>query len=263
MSMSRTDIDHGRDFDWGRTSADYARFRDIYPQAFYEKLAELSLGVKGQRALDLGTGTGVIPRNMAPYGASWTGADVSENQIRFAEKLSREAGLEIAYAVASAEEAAFPDASFDVVTACQCFNYFDKARALPNIRRMLRDGGHFAILFMAWLKGESELAEKSEELVRRFNPAWTGGGIRPYELREPPWCAGLFRADHLLTYALPVRFTREGWHGRMKACRGIGAAGLTEDEIVAWETAHRAMLQGFPEEFDIPHFVTILDLEKA
>ena len=52
-------------------------------------------------------------------------------------------------------------------------------------------------------------------------------------------------------------------HGRMKACRGIGAAGLTEDEIAAWETAHRAMLQDLPEEFDIPHFVTILDLEKA
>ena len=52
-------------------------------------------------------------------------------------------------------------------------------------------------------------------------------------------------------------------HGRMKACRGIGAAGLSEIEIAAWEAAHRELLQGFPEEFDIPHFVTILDLEKA
>lgn len=27
-------IDHGKAFDWGRTSADYAKYRDIYPQEF-------------------------------------------------------------------------------------------------------------------------------------------------------------------------------------------------------------------------------------
>lgn len=38
--MNRTDksIDGGRSFDWGRTSTDYAKFRDIYPQEFYPQL---------------------------------------------------------------------------------------------------------------------------------------------------------------------------------------------------------------------------------
>lgn len=26
------DIDQGKDFDWGKTSKDYAKYRDIYPQ---------------------------------------------------------------------------------------------------------------------------------------------------------------------------------------------------------------------------------------
>ena len=32
-------IDGGKAFAWGKTAADYARFRDIYPDVFYQKLA--------------------------------------------------------------------------------------------------------------------------------------------------------------------------------------------------------------------------------
>ena len=49
-------IDAGKAFDWGRTSADYARYRDIYPQIFYDKIVERGLCVEGQNVLDLGTG---------------------------------------------------------------------------------------------------------------------------------------------------------------------------------------------------------------
>lgn len=31
MDISNEHIDGGKAFDWGRTSADYAKFRDIYP----------------------------------------------------------------------------------------------------------------------------------------------------------------------------------------------------------------------------------------
>lgn len=66
----------------------------------------------------------------------------------------------------------------------------------------------------------------------------------------------------MLTYDLPVHFTREAWHGRMKACRGIGASGLKESEIQKWEQEHWKYMQSLPEEFDILHYVSILDLEK-
>ena len=44
------------------------------------------------------------------------------------------------------------------ITACQCFMYFDKDILLPKIYRMLKTDGHFAVLFMAWLPEESEIA---------------------------------------------------------------------------------------------------------
>lgn len=69
--MKIANIDGGKAFDWGRTSEDYARFRDIYPQEFYEKIIMRKLCIGGQSVLDIGTGTGVLPRNMYRYGAKY------------------------------------------------------------------------------------------------------------------------------------------------------------------------------------------------
>ena len=76
MEIRNKNIDAGKAFDWGRTSLDYAKYRDIYPPVFYEKIADRNLCIKGQRVLDLGTGTGVLPRNMYHSGAEWTGTDL-------------------------------------------------------------------------------------------------------------------------------------------------------------------------------------------
>ena len=44
-------IDAGKGFDWGRTSQDYAKYRDIYPEEFYQKIIEHGLCTKGQQVL--------------------------------------------------------------------------------------------------------------------------------------------------------------------------------------------------------------------
>lgn len=52
MNISDSSIDAGKAFDWGRTSADYAKYRDIYPQEFYDKFVQRGLCVEGQSVLD-------------------------------------------------------------------------------------------------------------------------------------------------------------------------------------------------------------------
>ena len=262
MEIIKKDIDNCKAFDWGKASSDYAKYRDIYPEEFCKMLAELSIGVKGQAVLDLGTGTGVLPRNMYKYGAKWIGTDISENQIAYAKELSKEQGMDISYFVSSAEDIDYPSESFDVVTACQCFMYFDKSIIIPKIHYMLKPGGHFCILFMAWLPGESEIARTSVEMILKYNPSWTGAHMERYQLSKPSWCGNLFEPANMITYDLPVTFTRESWHGRMKACRGIGASSLSIEEIAAWEKEHMEYMQTVPEKFDILHYITILDLRK-
>lgn len=257
------EIDGGRAFDWGRASKDYAKYRDIYPEAFYEKIVNLGLCKDGQDVLDLGTGTGVLPRHMARFGARFTGADISENQIREAVALTKEAGLSIDYVVSSAEEVSFPDSSFDVITACQCFMYFDRPIIFPLLHRLLRKDGRFAILFMTWLPDECEIARKSEEIVLKYNPFWNGAHFkRNMNLSAPIEADGFFEVKNAIEFDLSVPFTRDSWHGRMRACRGIGASSLPEQVIADWEREHRAFLETMPEQFEILHYATILDLGK-
>ena len=152
MDIKDKRIDDGKAFDWGRTSAEYARYRDIYPEEFYRKIVELGLCIDGQKVLDLGTGTGVLPRNMYRFGAKWLGTDISPEQIEQAKILSAKEGMDIDYMAVSAEDIDFPEGSFDVVTACQCFWYFDHETLMPKLSYLLKDSGKILVLFMSWLR---------------------------------------------------------------------------------------------------------------
>ncbi len=261
MDIKDKRIDGGKAFDWGRTSSDYARYRDIYPDEFYRKIAELGLCIKGQRVLDIGTGTGVLPRNMYSLGADWTGTDISPEQIASAEQMSKLAGMNIRYSVSSAESLPFEDGSFDVITACQCYWYFDHKRTAPLFSRLLSDNGRLLLIMMNWLPFEDELAMKSEQLVLKYNPDWTGAGDRFKQLVIPEEYLTQFSVSETGEYRLPVRFTRESWNGRIKACRGIGAS-LPQDRIEEWEKEHLKMLEAYPEEFDILHYAAYAVLDK-
>ena len=258
--IKKKNIDNSKAFDFGRTSGDYAKYRDIYPSEFYEKIVERGLCVNGQKVLDLGTGTGVLPRNMYKYGADWTGTDLSENQIMWARWLCRENNMNIKFITTSAEEIDFPENSFDVVTACQCFFYFDHKKLAPILRRILRPGGKLLVLYMAWLPFEDEIAGKSEQLVLKFNGDWSGAGERMHPIEIPDCYNEMFEISYSFEYPLKVHFSRESWNGRMKSCRGIGAS-LSKNQIEAWEREHIKMLTEIaPEEFDILHYAAMCEL---
>ena len=265
MNITDSRIDNGKPFDWGRTSEDYAKFRDIYPDEFYQKITDLGLCVKGQDVLDIGTGTGVLPRNMFRYGANWTGTDISPEQIAQAVRLSQEAGMEIVYRAVPTEELDFPDESFDVITACQCFWYFDHAKILPMLHKFLRPDGRLVILYMAWLPFEDEIAGASEGLVLRYSPDWSGAGERVHPIDIPEVAYDYFALEHHEEYRLDVPFTRESWHGRMKACRGVGAS-LSDEQLADWEREHWKMLgeklKGRNEIFEVKHYAALAVLKK-
>lgn len=260
MNIVDKNIDGGKPFDWGKTSLDYAKFRDIYPQEFYQKIIDRNLCIDGQVVLDLGTGTGVLPRNMYRYGAKWIAADISENQIEQAKILSKDMNIE--YYAVSTEDIDFPDQSFDVITACQCFWYFDHETVMPKLWRMLKQGGSILVLFMAWLPFEDKIAGASENLVLKYNPDWSGAGETMHQIYIPDCYKEKFELAYHEEYTLQVPFTRESWNGRIKACRGIGAS-LTDQEIAMWEQEHRKLLEEIaPEEFDILHYGAMAELRK-
>lgn len=183
MIIKNKTIDGGKGFDWGKVSSEYAKYRDIYPKEFYQKILDLGLCKDGQKILDLGTGTGVLPRNLYSYGGKWVGTDISKEQIQQAKKLSE--GMNIDYYVEATENIDFPTESFDVITACQCFWYFDHKKVMPNLYRMLKPDGKILVLFMAWLPYENKIAGKSEELVLKYSPEWSRVGEKVHPIQIP------------------------------------------------------------------------------
>src|SRR5262245_5723606 len=111
--------------DWSRISDDYNRYRSGPPASFYARLREHGVGLPGQRILDIGTGTGILARAFAKAGSLVSGVDLAKGQIDHAVKAATEEGLAIDFRVAPAEATPFPAASFDAVTANQCWHFLD------------------------------------------------------------------------------------------------------------------------------------------
>lgn len=248
-------IDGGAEFDFGRASLDYGRYRDIYPASLYEGLRAAGIGLAGQRVLDLGTGTGPVPRALAGFGARFTGVDASAAQIAEARRLSAESGVAAEYLVAPAEDTGLPSGTFDAVTAVQCFLYFDRDRALAEIARLLVPRGLFATVWMAWITRESEIAAETERLVLSYNPLWQGKDYARASPDVPEWSLPLFERVACLDYVAQIPFTRESWRGRIRACRGV-AATLPDEAVAAFDAEHARLLErSVPERFEIPHHV--------
>lgn len=255
--MQLKNIDKGNFFDFGRISDDYAKYRDIYPESMYEKLISFGIGRPGQNILDLGSGTAVLPLNLAHTGVSFTASDISENQISSAKQLAAERGIgNIDFRVCSAENTGFADSSFDAVTAVQCFQYFDPEAAADEIKRILKPGGLFCKIFMDWLSYEDDIIAEAEKLVLKYNPDWTGYGFDKFRYNYPAWAEGRFSIETIHSYDEVLDFSKNSWTGRLKSCRGVGAS-LSEERIRAFEEEYSRVLEKYSEPLHLRHQIHI------
>ena len=258
--MKFNNIDKNNNFDFSKTSNDYALYRDIYPKEFYDAFINNGIGIKNTTLLDIGTGTGVIPRNIYKYGAKIIGTDISDSQINEAKKLS--VGMNIEYYAQSAENLDFKPKTFDSISICQCIWYLDPNVLVKTLDKLLKDDGKVIITYMAWLPFEDEIARKTEELVLKYNPNWTGcNQVRktpdvPKELLDK---FDIVKTD-LFDYDIP--FTIDSWAGRIRACRGTGAA-LDSNTLEDFNKEHIKMLEENTDgKFNIKHFISYAILMK-
>jgi len=256
--------DGGRDIDWSRTSADYAEHRPDYPAEFYDRLSERGIGQPGQQILDLGTGVGFLAHNFAERGAQVTGIDIAAGQLEVARGRAAAVNLDIQYSEASAEDTGLPDATFDAITASQCWLYFDKPRATAEAKRLIKPGGLLAISHLCWLPLASDIAKRAEDLVLQYNPDWTGAGLSNEVPQEASaYFAGQFEQVELIVFDAEILFTHESWRGRWRACRGVGAS-LPPEQIKQFDRDHAELLQRtVDQKFTVLHRIDCRILRAA
>lgn len=241
--------------DFGRTATDYARHRAGFPEALFERLAQSGVVAAGQRLLDLGTGTGSLARGFARRGLQVTGLDPARPLLDEARRLDAAAGVVVEYVEARAESTGLADARFDVVSAGQCWHWFERARAAQEVRRLLRPGGRVVIVHFDWLPLPGNVVEATERLIRQHNPDWHHGGGTGL---HPAWLADLARAGFVgletFSFDHAVCYSHAAWRGRIRASAGV-AASLGAAAVTRFDAEHEALLaRDFSEEpLSVPH----------
>lgn len=120
----------------------YERGRPDYPPAVVGALAaELGL-TPGSPVLDLAAGTGKLSRALVEFGLDLVAV---EPQAEMRDRLAANIGAE-RVRDGVAEDIPLDDESVDAVTVADGFHWFDRPKALAEIRRVLRPKGGLAIL---------------------------------------------------------------------------------------------------------------------
>lgn len=250
--------------DFGLAAADYGRWRQGFPPAFYDELAALGIGRPGQRVLDLGAGTGLVARELARRGCDVTALDRSEALLDEARRLAAIDGQLLRFVQAHAEATGLPDAAFDLVTAAQCWHWFDRPAVARECLRMLVPGGRLAIAHLDWERRPGNVIEATSELIAAWSPAPPN---REWTFRYPDWLAELVRAgfgDHrLIGSTVRLAYSHEGWIGRVTASAQIGPA-LDAERTAAFRAELSDLLaERFPKEpVEIEHRVFAVILNR-
>lgn len=243
--------------DFGKTAADYRRHRAGFPEAYFGRVAQYGIGIKSQTLLDLGTGTGTLARGFARRGCRVTGLDPAAAMMAQAKQIGFDEGVHVDYIEARAEDSNLPDEAFDVITAGQCWHWFQRDLVAREAMRMLRANGALVISHLDWLPVPGNVVAVSEALIQCHNPEWKAGDGKGI---YPQWFSDLMTAGFVgiesFSFDVDLPYSHKAWRGRLRASAGI-AASLEAPAIEKFDKELASMLAAeFPESMlAIPHRV--------
>lgn len=253
--MSNGGKDHeGRTIDFGRTALDYERHRPGFPDSFFDRIAAAGWITPGQRALDLGTGTGSLAIGFAARGLKVTGLDIAQELLEIASDTAVDRGLDIRFVTGKAEATGLQPASFDLIAAGQCWWWFDSDRTIEEATGILAPGGRLLICNFSYLPLPRNVAQRTEALILEHNPGWPKAGwrgVHPEQVRALD--RGGFREVESFSYTMGVPFSHESWRGRIRTCNGVGSA-LSDEQVATFDRELAQLLvEEFPGPLTVPH----------
>jgi SAM-dependent methyltransferase len=203
----------------------YDRFMGRYSRGLAPAFADFAGVEAGQRAVDVGCGTGVLTEELAGrLGADHVaGADPSPMLQACAERVP---GAELKQA--SAEDLPWPDESFDAALALLVVHFMhDAARGVGEMARVTRTGGVVAASTWDFAGGGMELLRTFWQSVRALDP---GVESEPSRFGDRGELDSLWRGSGLQnveTEPLEVTSDYEDFDELWRSfSRGVGPAGL-------------------------------------
>ncbi|MDJ0924400.1 MAG: methyltransferase domain-containing protein [Acidimicrobiia bacterium] len=255
MEEPHAATDHeGRPIDFGRTAVDYERHRPGFPDSFFDELAERRWIRPGLRALDLGTGTGTLALGFAARGLLATGLDIAPELLDVARAAAADQGLVARFVPGRAEATGLDNSAYDLVSAGQCWWWFDAEATITEVRRVLAPTGRLLICNFSYVPLPGNVAGRTEDLILQHNPGWPKAGwrgVHPEQVRALDESG--FEQVESFSYTVDVAFSHEAWRGRIRTCNGVGSA-LNEEQVEVFDDELASLLAAeFPGELRVKH----------
>ena len=199
--------------------------------------------VPASRVLDIGSGPGFLDAEMAQQvgtDGDVTGLDPSASMLALADNRLPAAGAApVRFMKGGATSLPFPDASFDVVTSTQVYEYVvDMGAALAEANRVIRPGGRLLVLDTDW---DSIVWHSTDpDRMHRILAAWDEHLVDPHLPRRltPMLKTAGFAVSH--QSAIPLLNVGYDEHTYSAGLIGFiesfvpGHAGVSEAEMRAW-----------------------------
>lgn len=201
---------------FGSAADVYERARPSYPEEAVRWIAErLGLGYDSVVA-DVGAGTGKLTRLLLSTHA--TVIAIEPIEAMRGVLLEQVPGCVVLDGVA--EDLPLEDASIDAITVAQAFHWFDHAKAIPELHRVLRPGGHLVLIWNS--RDMSDPLQRGlEELLARLRED------APYQLggvwRKPLDASKLFATPDERQFRIEQQLTRQGVRDRVASTSFVAA----------------------------------------
>jgi len=141
-------------------------------QAVNQKLCETVAAKPGERLLEVGSGSGVLCRMLAPNlqpGGQIVGVDISPDMTIEAQKYAFAEGIDngITFETYSAESLPYPEASFDgAISARLLLHAAEPEIVIHEMKRVIKPGGR--VIVMDWDFDTVTVDHADRELTRRL-----------------------------------------------------------------------------------------------
>lgn len=230
---------------WGASAADWATIQEQKCEPVYREVFErVDLRADTSYA-DLGCGAGLAAQIAAGKGAAVSGLDAAENLLGIARTRVPQGD----FRVGELEHLPFADASFDVVTGFNSFQYAAKpSTALAEARRVVRRGAKVAIV--TWGRPEGMEAASLVEALRPLLPAPPPGAPGPFALSDEAALRGFAASAGLEPLELfdvdsPWEYADLDTALRGLRSSGVAAKAIENSSVHAVDEAHSRALVPF------------------